>query len=285
MNAAFIGTRGPLQESADRNEGEADRVNDDRASDSDGPALSERADALEAHLNAELIRRMPVRSVLYTSGECDPRAPLPDGLEVAATGGHWLMGDDPRLPAMPARPTLRDFFERRFAEPAHVLQSAALAQNAGCSENVVLACLLHDIAVLGFIRGDHGYWGAALVEPYVDEEVSWAIRAHQVLRFFPDPDYGYEYPASYRAYFGDDYHVEPYVERAYRTIREHRWYGTARLVTVNDIYAFDPNVVVDLDRFDDLIARNFRQPAEGLGWDDTPASHMWRTINRPTRFL
>jgi hypothetical protein len=34
-----------------------------------------------------------------------------------------------------------------------------------------LACLLHDISTIGFIRGDHGYWGAQLVEPYVDGEV------------------------------------------------------------------------------------------------------------------
>ena len=68
---------------------------------------------------------------------------------------------------------------------------------AGLPEKMVLACLLHDIAVVGFIRGDHGYWGAQLVEPYVDEEVTWAIRAHQVLRFYPDESVGYEYPQSY----------------------------------------------------------------------------------------
>ena len=32
----------------------------------------------------------------------------------------------------------------------------------------MLACLLHDIGVAGFIRCDHGYWGAQLIEPYVD---------------------------------------------------------------------------------------------------------------------
>ena len=53
-------------------------------------------------------------------------------------------------------------------------------------EKTILACLLHDISNAIFIKSDHGYWGAQLVEPYVDEEVSWAIRAHQALRFFPD---------------------------------------------------------------------------------------------------
>ena len=40
-----------------------------------------------------------------------------------------------------------------------------------------------------------------------------------------------------------------------------------------------------LEEFEDIIGRNFKQPAEGLGWDNTPASHMWRTIMMPTRAL
>ncbi|HJX88600.1 MAG TPA: hypothetical protein VJ277_13625, partial [Gemmatimonadales bacterium] len=62
----------------------------------------------------------------------------------------------------------------------------------GVGEKVVLACLLHDIAIAGFIRSDHGYWSAQLLEPYVDEEVAWGIRYHQALRFFPDESVGYK---------------------------------------------------------------------------------------------
>ena len=39
-------------------------------------------------------------------------------------------------------------------------------------EKTILACLLHDIANAIFIKSDHGYWGAQLIEPYVDEEVT-----------------------------------------------------------------------------------------------------------------
>jgi hypothetical protein len=247
--------------------------------------MSERADQLEAQLIAKM-QPVPVKSVLYTSGERDPREPL----EVATAdpnriGQRFLMGPDPRLPAMPAKPTLRDFFRLRFSASPHLLQSARLARLNGCDEKVVLACLLHDVGVLGFIRADHGYWAAQLVEPYVDEEVSWAIRAHQVLRFFPDESVGYEYPAMYLAFFGEDYKPEPYIFRAYEQMRRHRWYMTGRLITCNDLYAFDPDVQVELEDFADVIARNFRQPAEGLGFDDSPSAHMWRTINWPTRFL
>ena len=54
---------------------------------------------------------------------------------------------------------------------------------------------------------------------------------------------------------------------------------------MNDFYAFDPDVVVRLEEFTDIIGRNFRQPEEGLGFDDSPSAHMWRTIAMPTRFL
>ena len=60
---------------------------------------------------------------------------------------------------------------------------------------------------------------------------------------------------------------------------------TARMITVHDIYSFEPNVVVELDEFTDVIGRNFRQPKEGLGWDSSPSAHMWRTLIRPTRYL
>jgi hypothetical protein len=247
--------------------------------------LSERADALEQQLSDELDRVVPVRSTLYTSGERDPRTSEFNPRAPEYAGKRFNMGADPRLPRLPDRPTLIDFYTLRMGPATHVLQSATHATKAGCSETVVLACLLHDISVGMFVRGDHGYWGAALVEPYVDEQVSWAIRAHQVLRFFPDPAYGYTYPEAYVKAFGEDYQVEPYIRRAYEKIRVHPWYEIARLITVNDIYSFDPTMSVSIEPFADVIARNFRQPEEGLGWDDSPSAHMWRTINWPTRFL
>ena len=166
-----------------------------------------------------------------------------------------------------------------------MLQSATHALKGGHSEKIVLACLLHDIGVASFIRCDHGYWGAQLIEPYVDEEVSWAIRMHQALRFFADESVCYEYPGLYVKLFGPDYRPETYIEAEYKRARNHKWYMTSRMITVNDIYSFDPNAKVELEEFTDIIGRNFRQPKEGLGWDNTPSSHMWRTINWPTRFL
>jgi hypothetical protein len=186
---------------------------------------------------------------------------------------------------MPAKPTLIDFFKLRFQPAQHLLQSAALAQQQGHDEKIVLACLLHDISNIGFIRADHGYWGAQLVEPYVDKEVSFAIRNHQALRFFEDLSVGYAYPDLYVRLFGPDYRPPGYVRRAHERVRKHRWYMSARLVTLNDLYAWDPDANVSLEDFTDLIGRNFRQPKEGLGYDASASAHMWRTMIAPTRAL
>jgi hypothetical protein len=247
-------------------------------------SLSERADHLEEQMMHEL-DRIITKSVF--SHLTDGRVEMEGGeaLRAKYPGKLMNMGPDPRLPPMPDKPTLLDYFKNRFASTNHLLQSAALALKAGHSEKVVLACLLHDIAVVSFIRCDHGYWGAQMIAPYVDEEVSEAIRMHQALRFFPDESMGYKYPDMYRKYFGDDYQPEPYIVEEYKRARNSKYYETSRLICVNDVYAFDPNAKVELDAFEDIIGRNFRQPKEGLGLDNSPSAHMWRTILWPTRFL
>ena len=212
--------------------------------------MLEKAEAADREAAEAMDGYVIVKSAIYTSGECDPREPRrpPD-----ARGKLHLMGHDPRLPRMPDRPTLFDFFKLRFGPSTHLLQSARLAQKNGADEKLVLACLLLDIGNIGFIRADHGYWAAQLVEPYVDEEVTFAIRYHQVLRFYPDESVGYTYPESYVRLFGADFRPEPYVEREYQYARKHKYYMSARLLTVNDLYAFDPNVHVELEEFADIV--------------------------------
>ncbi len=245
--------------------------------------LSQRADALEHQQMKELGDRIVGKSLLYHLA--DGERSLGSGFAVGS-GQRLLMGEDPRLPEMPEKPTLIDFFNLRFAPSTqHLLQSANLARNNGLPEKMVMACLLHDIAVTGFIRSDHGYWGAQMIEPYVDEEVSWAIRMHQCLRFFADESVGYAYPENYVRMFGEDYEPEPYIVADYERAKNHKWYMSGRMICVNDLYSFDPDVVVELGEFEDVIGRNFRQPAEGLGNDNTPASHMWRTLRRPCNAL
>ena len=161
----------------------------------DTMSLSQRADALEAKMAKEL-DYIVIKSRLYSMAEGDMSpAPNAGALMKENPNARVLMGDDPRLPAMPEKPTLIDFFKYRFGPCMHLLQSARHAVKADLPEKMVLACLLHDI------------------------------------------------------------------------------------------YSFDPNVHVGLEEFTDIIGRNFRQPEQGLGFDNSPVAHMWRAMIRPAKYL
>ena len=199
-----------------------------------------------------------------------------------------MMGDNPALPRMPAKPKLLDFFRHRFEDITfrHLTTSAKRALDNGMDEKVILACLLHDISNGCLVRTDHGYWGAQMIAPYVDEEVAWAVKYHQPLRYFADESVGYEYPESYHRFFGADYVPPEYIRRDAEEARAHRWYMSARQVTINDIYFFeDSEKPLDPEIFTDIIGRNFREPEEGLGFDRSPTAHMWRTMIWPNNFL
>ena len=133
---------------------------------------------------------------------------------------------------------------------------------------------------------DSGNFGAQLFAPDVDERVAWAIKFHQALRFFPDDAVGYEYPELYNRIFGVDYEPDAYIKQDYEFARNHRYYMEARLVTVNDQYAFDETMrEVEIEEYTDIIGRQFKQPKEGLGLDNSPVAHMWRSITDPDRPL
>ena len=57
------------------------------------------------------------------------------------------------------------------------------------------------------------------------------------------------------------------------------------MITVNDTYGFDEDVNPSLEHFTDILARNFKQPKEGLGNDNSPSAHMWRVLINPDRPL
>ena len=199
----------------------------------------------------------------------------------------FMMGDNPALPRMPERPRLLDFFKLRFQGITirHLLTSAKRAMDDGQSETVIMACLLHDISNACLIRSDHGYWGAQMIAPYVSEEVAWAVKYHQALRYFADESVGYDYPESYNRFFGADYVPPDCIRRDAEEARAHRWYMSARQVTINDIYFFDDVESPDPEIFADIIGRKFREPEQGLGFDGSPTAHMWRTMIWPNNFL
>ncbi len=89
----------------------------------------------------------------------------------------------------------RQYGQERVSELAHALQAAELAAGAGADEELVLACLLHDVgryavaqeeindtlemiaAPAGRARGHHQA-GADLIQPHVPERVAFLVRAH-----------------------------------------------------------------------------------------------------------
>ena len=198
------------------------------------------------------------------------------GLFVTRREGQKVAQLDP----LPEKATLFDFFEHRLASKQHCLQSANRALQEGMPEEVVFTCLIHD-TVQCLMRAEHGYWGAQLYGPYVSEQVAFALRHHQVLRFYTDDEAGYYYPDMYRRLFGHDFEPTPHLEKTYEYVRKHRWYMLPRQVTVNDLYSFEEGVVVSMDTFVDIVGRHFKQPKEGLGYDDSPSAHMWRAIANP----
>src|SRR5229473_6721118 len=106
----------------------------------DAMTLSQRADALEQKMSDEL-DYIVIKSRLYSMADADT-GPAPNAAALMAQNpkSRVLMGDDPRLPEMPDKPTLTDFFKYRFGPATHVLQSARHAVNAGLPEKMVLAC-------------------------------------------------------------------------------------------------------------------------------------------------
>ncbi len=231
-------------------------------------------------------RRLVLPPAVATNGTADHDIEA-ERFSQLEPGTVFMMGDNPALPRMPAKPRLLDFFKHRITGMTyrHLLTSAKRALDAGQDEKIVLACLLHDISNGILIRADHGYWGAQMIAPYVDEEIAWAVRQHQALRYFADESVGYAYPDSYVKFFGADYQPPEYIRAAAESARRHRWYMSARLITLYDIYFFDSSTQVEPDEFEDLVGRHFRQPKEGLGFDDSPVAHMWRTAIWPNNTL
>jgi len=244
-----------------------------------------RADALENYLSVSISTAAAAAATVQrapTVAELEAQIPtrnyrrgVGNGL-VNKDGGNVAL-----LPPLPEKPTLADFIRLRLQSNAeHCLQSARLARIKNMDEDIVFACLVHDLS-LSLMRAEHGFWSAQMFEPYVSEKVTFAVRHHATLRFFPDKDAGYEYPELYRSMFGSDYVPPPHQQAEYQWVRKHRWYMAPRLVTVNDLYSFEPGVKVSVDDFTDVIGRHFRQPKEGLGFDGSPVAHIWRTAAWP----
>src|SRR6201993_5040023 len=94
-------------------------------------SLSERADQLEEQMMHELGERIATKSTLFNIADGKVEMDSGPALKAANPDKYFLMNADPRLPKMPEKPTLIDFFKNRFASLNYLLQSATHALKAG----------------------------------------------------------------------------------------------------------------------------------------------------------
>lgn len=125
----------------------------------------------------------------------------------------------------------------------HVLQTATRAQRAGGDDDVVVAALCHDIGK-AVSEPNHPAVAAALLAPYVREEVAWMIQVHQDFQ-----------GRHYYAHLGKDPNTRD-------QHRGHPAYALAeRFADEWDQTSFDPDYdTLPLGHFEPLVDRIFAAP-------------------------
>jgi predicted HD phosphohydrolase len=125
----------------------------------------------------------------------------------------------------------------------HALQTATRAQRSGADDDVVVAALCHDIAK-AISEPNHPAVAAALLRPYVREEVAWMVEVHQDFQ-----------GRHYYAHLGKD-------ADARDRHRHHPHYELARRFADEwDQAAFDPDYdTLPLRHFEPLVRRTFGAP-------------------------
>lgn len=125
----------------------------------------------------------------------------------------------------------------------HALQTATLAERAGADQELIVASLCHDIGKLISVF-NHPAIAAAILKPYVRDEVHQAIAAHQD---FQGKHYYQHFGGDVNA--RDQYADEPFYELAARFADE--W----------DQVAFDPEgEYLPLEHFEPMVREVFATP-------------------------
>ena len=105
----------------------------------------------------------------------------------------------------------------------HSLQSATRAEEDGADIEMVVAALIHDLGD-DLAPENHSQMAAAIIRPYVREEVTWIIEHHGVFQMF---------------YYGDAAGVNKEERERYRG---HRWFDSCEQFCRDwDQMAFDPD--------------------------------------------
>jgi len=138
----------------------------------------------------------------------------------------------------------------------HSLQSATRARRDGADDELVLAALLHDMGDL-LAPYNHAAIAAAVIRPYVREEVHWIVEQHGLFQTY-----------YYVHHLGGDRHMR---ER----LRDHRWYeACAHFCEHYDQSSFDPKYAsLPLEEFEPLVRDIFSRPPHDPRY--TAAASAW----------
>jgi predicted HD phosphohydrolase len=131
----------------------------------------------------------------------------------------------------------------RVTRLEHSLQSATLALGDGRSEEYVAACLLHDIGDM-LAPETHGEMVAAILRPYVAEEICWVVQHHGLFQQY---------------YYG---HLIGLDRDARERYRDHPWFeACVEFCERYDQNCFDPDLEsLPLADFEPLLRRVFAEP-------------------------
>jgi predicted HD phosphohydrolase len=136
----------------------------------------------------------------------------------------------------------------RITRLEHSLQSATRARLDGAGVDWVVAALVHDIGD-ELAPFNHSELAAAVVQPYVAEEVHWVVLHHGVFQSY-----------YYAHHLGGDRHARD-------RYRGHRWAGLCEEFCARwDQSSFDPDFPIhDLASFEDEVREVFGR----IAWDPT----------------
>jgi predicted HD phosphohydrolase len=126
----------------------------------------------------------------------------------------------------------------------HSLQTATLALKDGRGEDYVVSALLHDIGDT-LAPNNHPEIGAAILKPYVREELHWIVKHHGIFQ---------------GVYFWHHIGMDRDAREQYR---DHPWFDAcAEFCELYDQAAFDPQgETLPLDEFEPMLRRVLAAPS------------------------
>ena len=126
----------------------------------------------------------------------------------------------------------------------HSLQTATRAEKDGADDELIVAALIHDIGD-DLAPENHSQMAAAIIRPYVREQVTWILEMHGIFQM---------------VYYADKLGLNPDERERYRG---HKWFDDAEQFCRDwDQLSFDPDYpTFPLSHFEDRVRAIFSRPA------------------------